>query len=178
MKKAIFALSMMSAAMLSANVYAADIGDGTVHFKGEIVDSPCVVSTDSQDQEILLGQVEKSTFAATGDKSPAKPFQIKLENCVVGEEGAKVSVNFNGVADETNKELVSVSTEAGAATGVGIGIYDQSNTLVKINNSTAQTDLKAGQNVLYFTAAYVQAGTTAVTTGYGNADVNFDLTYE
>ncbi len=55
MKKVVFALSAL--ALTSGSVFAADSGDGTVKFTGEIVDTPCVLSVDSQKQEVVLGQV-------------------------------------------------------------------------------------------------------------------------
>ena len=87
-----------------------------------------------------------------------------------------VEISFNGVGDADNSKLVSVSTEPGAATGVGIGIYDNTNTLVDLNTGKSATVLKEGQTVLYFTANYVSTK-DAVTTGYGNAEVDFNLTY-
>ncbi|HDS6365365.1 TPA: long polar fimbrial protein LpfA, partial [Escherichia coli] len=54
---------------------------------------------------------------------------------------------------------------------------DNSNTLVAMNSGEASTDLKKGQTVLYFTANYVST-LAAVTTGYGNAQVDFNLSYE
>lgn len=74
-------------------------------------------------------------------------------------------------------ELISVSTEAGAAKGVGIGIYDNSNTPVALNGGKATVNLSKGQTVLYFTANYVSTS-NSVTTGYGNAQVDFNLSYE
>ncbi len=86
-------------------------------------------------------------------------------------------MSFTGVGDADKSDLISVSTEAGAAKGVGIGIYDNSNTLVALNGGKASVDLKTGQTVLYFTANYVSTLAT-VTTGYGNAQVDFNLSYE
>ncbi|EGZ6673659.1 long polar fimbrial protein LpfA, partial [Escherichia coli] len=57
MKKVLFALSAL--ALTSTSVFAADAGDGTVKFTGEIVDAACVVSPDTQKQEVVLGQVNK-----------------------------------------------------------------------------------------------------------------------
>ncbi|TGB90767.1 long polar fimbrial protein LpfA [Escherichia sp. E2748] len=166
-------------ALTSGSVFAAESGDGTVKFIGEIVDAPCVLSVDSQKQEVVLGQVNKSVFTAIGAKSPSKPFEVKLEECDTGAGKTKVKVGFSGVgdSDSTNGSLVSLSTEAGAATGVGIGIYDNSNTLIPLNSGTAETEIKDGQTVLYFTANYVSTK-DVVTTGYGNAEVDFNLTYE
>ncbi|EFO1477138.1 long polar fimbrial protein LpfA [Escherichia coli] len=174
MKKVIFALSAL--ALTSGSVFAADSGDGTVKFTGEIVDAACVLSVDSQNQEVVLGQVQKSVFKAIGDKSPSKSFEIKLEDCDITTL-KKVKVGFSGVGDADKPELISVSTESGAAKGVGIGIYDNSNTLVPMNTGNTTANLKKGQTVLYFTANYVSTLAT-VSTGYGNAQVDFDLSYE
>lgn len=96
MKKVVFALSAL--AVVSTSAFAAESGDGTIKFTGEIVDAPCVVSTDSQNQEVVLGQVKKNIFKAIGDKSSSKPFQIKLEDCDIT-SNTKVNVSFNGVGD-------------------------------------------------------------------------------
>lgn len=163
-------------AVMSSSVFAAASGDGTIKFTGEIVDSPCVISVDSQNQEVVLGQVKKSVFTEVGDKSSSRPFEIKLEECDISSK-TKVNVSFSGIADETNDSLLSVNTEAGSASGVGIGIYDNGNKLVDVNTGKATTTLQAGQTVLYYTASYV-ATKAAITTGYGNAEVDFNLTYE
>lgn len=67
MKKVVFALSAL--AVVSTSAFAAESGDGTIKFTGEIVDAPCVVSTDSQNQEVVLGQVKKIS---------SKPLAINL----------------------------------------------------------------------------------------------------
>ncbi|MGL4683536.1 MAG: long polar fimbrial major subunit LpfA [Hafnia alvei] len=169
-------LAALTMAALSGSAFAANSGDGSVKFTGEIVDAPCVISADSQNQEVVLGQVKKSVFTAAGDKSTAKPFEIKLEECDITSK-KKVNVSFSGVGDSVKSDLISVSTETGAATGVAIGIYDNSNTLVPMNTGKSTTTLSEGQTVLYYTASYVSTGDT-VTTGYGNAEVDFNLTYE
>ncbi len=57
MKKVLFALSAL--ALTSTSVFAADAGDGTVKFTGEIVDAACVVSPDTQKQEVVPGSGEQ-----------------------------------------------------------------------------------------------------------------------
>jgi len=151
--------------------------DGTVHFTGQIVDAPCVVAIGSQDQDVNLGQVKTLVFSAAGDKSPAQPFQINLENCVIGSTFTKANVSFSGIGDTDNAALLAIDNQAGAASGVGIGIYDNTNTLVDLNTGSSETTLRTGQTVLYYTAAYVQAGATAVTPGYGDSSVDFNITY-
>ena len=138
--------------------------------------TPLVLCLQTLKTKVVLGQVNKSVFTAMGDKSTATPFKIKLENCDIS-TFKNVEISFNGVGDADNSKLVSVSTEPGAATGVGIGIYDNTNTpRLTWNTGKSATVLKEGQTVLYFTANYVSTK-DAVTTGYGNAEVDFNLTY-
>lgn len=174
MKKVLSALSFL--ALTSTSVFAAGPGEGSIKFVGELVDAPCVVSADSQYQEVVLGQVNVSVFTGVGDKSPSTPFKIKLENCDTS-NFQNVDVSFSGIANGDNDALIALSTEPGAATGVGIGIYDNDNVIVPANEKTAKPiPLKNGQTVLYFSANYVST-LDAVTTGYGNAEVDFNLTY-
>ncbi|WP_139300282.1 fimbrial protein [Nissabacter archeti] len=171
MKKGFF-VSAVTALVVSHSAFAADIGDGTIRFKGEIVDAPCVVSADSQNQEINLGQVKATTLATAGDKSTAKPFQIKLEECDITSK-TKVKVQFNGLADADGRLLVN--NEAGAATNVTIGLFDKAGADIKVGTATAEEILREGQHVLYYSAAYVSKG--SATPGYGNSQVDFDVTY-
>lgn len=162
--------------LFTSGVFAAGNGDGTVHFTGEIIDAPCVVSVDSQNQEVNLGQVKSSVFTAVGDKSTAKSFQIKLEECDISTMNT-AHVVFSGNGDSDDATLVAINNEAGSASGVGIGIYDNAGASVALNSGETTETLKAGQTVLYYTARYVQSG-DSVTTGYGNGEVDFNLTYE
>ncbi len=98
MKKVLFALSAL--ALTSTSVFAADAGDGSVKFTGEIVDAACVVSPDTQNKK-LFWAVNKSVFTTTGDKSAATPFKIKLENCDIS-TFKNVEISFNGVGDADN----------------------------------------------------------------------------
>lgn len=176
MKKG-FAFPFIATMVLANSAMAASNGDGTVHFKGEIVDAPCVVSADSQNQEVNLGQVKTTIFAAKGAKSPSIPFQIKLEECDTTKGKTKVSVGFAGIAAAGDATLISINQEAGSATNVGIGIYDNKSVAVPLNTGSSSTTLVNGQNVLYYSASYVSTA-TGVTPGYGNADVDFNVTYQ
>ncbi|MEA7187983.1 F7-2 fimbrial protein, partial [Salmonella enterica subsp. enterica serovar Virginia] len=55
-------VSFPSSRTFRPGLAAAESGDGTIKFTGEIVDAPCVVSTDSQNREVVLGQVKKNIF--------------------------------------------------------------------------------------------------------------------
>jgi len=81
------------------------------------------------------------------------------------------------MGDTTKPDMLALTNEVGAATGVAIGIYDNANQAVDLNTGKSPNSLAAGQTVLYYSANYV-ATKDAVTTGYGNASVDFNVTYE
>lgn len=56
MKKTVIAATIITTTLFCANVFAKD---GTIRFVGDIVDSPCVVNPESQDQLVRLGQVKE-----------------------------------------------------------------------------------------------------------------------
>jgi type 1 fimbria pilin len=150
--------------------------DGTVKFTGDIVDAPCVVAPESQDQTINLGQVKKSVFTAAGDKSPRTQFQIKLEECDAT-VAQNASITFTGLADETNNDLLNVSRGPGATKGVGIEISDRNSAPIALNKPSADFSLVNGQNIIDFGARYVST-VAAVTTGHANGVVDFNFTYK
>ncbi len=55
--------------------------DGVVHFVGEIVDSTCEVTSDTADQTVPLGKVNKTAFSGVGSVASPQEFSIKLINC-------------------------------------------------------------------------------------------------
>lgn len=57
MKKGCFALSAL--AVVSTSAFAAESGDGTIKFTGEIVDAPCVVSDSQNPRKLCWVRLEK-----------------------------------------------------------------------------------------------------------------------
>ncbi|MBB1199527.1 long polar fimbrial protein LpfA [Enterobacteriaceae bacterium 89] len=177
MKKIILSTLVVPFALSAFSALAAGGSDGTIQFNGSIVDTPCVVATESQNQSVELGTVKSSTFAAAGDKSVEKPFQIKLEECDLSSGKTKVSVAFNGLSDDTDTTLLSVANGAGSAEGVGIGIFDTDNQQIDLNKASTATNLQEGETILNYAARYVSTA-AKVTAGSANSEVDFSLTYE
>lgn len=150
--------------------------DGTVKFTGDIIDSPCVVSSDSQYQDVNLGQVTSSTFVKAKDTSTFTNFNINLEECS-GDTLKNANVTFRGTSDALDTDLLAIGGEAGAAKGVGIEISDQSGAIVPMNKASSDMALTAGQNILYFKARY-KSTAVPVVSGHANAQADFQLAYK
>jgi major type 1 subunit fimbrin (pilin) len=182
------ALSVMSAAMLVAgSVNAADpapspvvVNGGTIHFKGDLVNAACAVSTESADKIVRLGQYRTATFTKVGDTSAKVPFTIVLNDCDTS-VSSTASVAFTGQTDATDPTLLAIASDDNTTTasGVGIEIMDRTSKVLTPNGSSFSTAqaLVDGANTLNFSARY-KATATKATAGQANADATFVMKYE
>lgn len=151
--------------------------DGTVNFTGDIVNAPCVVSSDTQNLNVNLGQVKSSTFAKVKDSSAYRDFKIVLEECTTTTL-KNTNITFRGSSDELNKDLLGIGGQSGAAKGVGIEISDAASaTAIPLNKASSDYALKDGQNTLMFKARYV-ATAIPVVAGHANSQAEFQLAYK
>ncbi|MBY7354181.1 chaperone-usher fimbrial major subunit [Escherichia ruysiae] len=178
----------LAALLMSGHVLAED---GTVHFVGEIVDSTCEVTSDTKDQTVPLGKVNKTAFSAPGDLASPQAFSIKLEKCPATYN--KAAVRFDGVEASNASGDLAIGNplnatapgdytgqgSAIAATGVAIRIFNrEDNSQVKLYTDSAWTniDTTLGTAEMKFIARYI-ATSAAVTAGTANADAQFTIEY-
>lgn len=178
MKKIILA-TIVSAA-LSASAFAADQGHGKVTFKGEIIDAPCSISSDSIDQTVELGQIANSILAQGGSSTP-KQFTIELEDCVL-ETGVndKVSITFSGASAGFDSKLLGVTGLTGAVGNVGIQITDTQGLPIDMGITTTQAhQLQDGSNTLQYSAYLVGDNVPVADIPLGKFEgvTNFTLAY-
>lgn len=164
----------------AANADAVSVNGGTVHFKGELVNAACAVSTASSNQTVELGQYRTATFTKTGDTSAKIPFSIVLNDCDPT-VAATAAVAFTGQIDAQDKTLLAIASGDNGSTagGVGIEILDSASDTLTPNGSvfSAAQNLIQGTNTLHFSARYkATADTTAP--GQANADATFVMKYE
>lgn len=171
---------LISTGMAITSAQAEDQGAGQVTFTGAIIDAACSIHPDSVDQTVNLGQIAKSELE-DGNSSNARKFDIKLENCVVGddEEGYKsVSLTFNGVfAVEGDSSLLALGSDT--AKGAGIGISDQRGNQINFGEATDLVDLVNGDMTMSF-SAYLKGlddDKNPVTTGEFESITDFTLAY-
>ncbi|MCP2006222.1 UNVERIFIED_ORG: type 1 fimbria pilin [Buttiauxella agrestis ATCC 33320] len=155
---------------------ASEAHDGQVNITGTITDNTCVVSPDSLDFTVVMGNVPAKQFFQTGDGTRYEPFAIYLEKC--GGAASGVTVSFQGQLDKLNPDLLALTGGSGYASGMGVGIYNQDKTLIPVGNESEQIRLTADQGAvkMNFYARYIADG-AAVAAGMANASATFMLTY-
>lgn len=159
---------------------------GTVHFKGNVVDSPCVVSAGAQgaDMTVELSDVPLTEFYGAGTTTTSgiegnhkKTFTINMEKCSAS-EAQSIKFTFKGTPD-TNIPVVlkNTSSASPAAVDVGIAIFDGS-TKLDLNQSSSTLTIPSGETSgrKDFQADYYTTG-SAVSKGAVEAVATFDVTF-
>ena len=173
----VFAVLLLSPCLVYAgNHHRVTVKGGDVHFSGAVEAAPCVVSQESADQKVEMGQVRTSDFSSLGSWSDPVEFTINLKECDTT-IAQQVGVTFRGVTDGKDPTVLMAGQGAGSAEGIGLGIFDSRGVQV-IPNTRPQTFtmLEDGENVLYFRARYRSTSRT-VTGGDASAQTWFTLTY-
>jgi type 1 fimbria pilin len=158
-------LSTMSAGYVSA------AEGGVVRFNGTVIDAPCSLAAESDDQTVPMGDI--SILSLTAGTTSTESFQVKLENCVA--DTKKIAISFNGNTGATNTDLLGVT---GFASGVGIELLnmDKGASPIPVNAAAEiATEVLAGDHVFNFGARLVADGTPAP--GDFTAETNFILSY-
>ncbi|WP_044873201.1 fimbrial protein [Pseudomonas sp. LFM046] len=184
---------------LIASANTAMAADGTINFTGDIVAASCNItggagtnvggSKGNQTIDVNLGKVSIDALGSTAGGGIAGGTNINM-NLDCGSTGTgltTVKVKFDPKSgsgiDTTNVSLLKTT---GTATGVGIGIYDDSGKLLNLSaNETFDAPLiKEGTDPdftykaeLNLRAGYVKSGTAKPTAGTANGTLPFTLTY-
>lgn len=181
------------ALVLSSTVFAGNVlaSDGTVHFRGEVIDSTCEVTADTADQNVDLGKVNRTAFSGVGSTAAPTEFHIDLDKCPA--TYTKAAVRFDGTEASDGNGDLAVGTPATAsapgdftgtgtattATGVAIRIYNRAdNSQVQLYKDSAYSNIDptAGTASMKFIARYIATSAT-VTAGTANADSQFTIEY-
>lgn len=169
---------LMIVALLAGSTFAsfANAADGTINFVGTISDVACTITPDTGNQQVKLGTISSTAFAASGDTASPTKFSVILSSCPASLTSA--TVKFDGPTDSANSSLVALTDVTGVATGVGVGIYESdSSTMIPVGSASASIPLSAGTDTkIDFVAKYVATGTT-VEAGEANAVSDFTISY-
>lgn len=177
MTKAVMAGAVAMALVSFGANAAKSQGQGTVNFKGSVIDAPCGIAPESADQTIDFGQISKAHLNKDGI-SKKQNLDIKLVNCEFGTAAAgatlknNVKVTFSGVNTGGDFTGLGLST-----TNAVVKMSGQNGELVKFDGTTTSaTKLQNGDNTLRY-QAWVQKGAKDVTEGEFAAVANFALAY-
>lgn len=175
MKKNLIVTTLAVAAVLSsASAFAAD---GQVNFTGEIIEQGCkVVNAPDNPLTVNLGKVAKTAFTGAGSTAAATRFTLQLTNCP--ETVKSASVKFDGTAENGDTSVLALTRVEGMATGVGIQLSDNTNTVLPLYTASREYTLKPGSddNNLDFIARYIATSET-VTPGPANSTASFTINY-
>lgn len=173
MKKNIIATLIAASSVFAINNALA--ADGTIDFTGEITDQACELAAGSDALKVNLGKVSKTALPSAGSTAAATKFTIKLINCPATVTTASVKFDADSyLGDDT---VIKLKEEAGVATGVGIQITDDVNTIVPLFTASKNYPLQQNvENNLDFRARYIAKSDT-VTTGPANGTATFTINY-
>lgn len=187
----------LSSVFIAGGVLAAD---GTVHFRGEVIDSSCEVTPETKDQVVDLGKVNRTAFTNVNDVAAPTAFSIDLTNCP--ETFKSAAVRFDGLEDSHGNNNLAIGTPvdnsgdaasgispvnnngdfsgtgtATAAKGVAIRLYNRAdNSQVKLYENSASTPISNKTASMKFMARYI-ATEADITVGTANADSQFTVEY-
>ncbi|HEK3218856.1 TPA: fimbrial protein [Proteus mirabilis] len=173
MRKSFIAMLIATTSIFASNNILA--ADGTIDFTGEIIDNACELAAGSDALKVNLGKVSKTALPNAKSTAAATKFTIKLINCPATVSTA--SVKFDAESYSGDDTVIALKQESGVATGVGIQIMDDANTVVPLFTASKNYPLKEGvENNLDFIARYI-AKTDSVTAGLANANATFTINY-
>ncbi|WP_434660998.1 chaperone-usher fimbrial major subunit [Klebsiella sp. MISC125] len=182
-----------SALVLSSTVLAghALASDGTVHFRGEVIDSTCEVTADTNDQNVDLGKVNTTAFTGVGSTAAPTEFNIDVVKCPATIKTTAIRFDGTEASDGNGDLAIGNPTETGTpgdytgdgtdpttATGVAIRIYNsEDNSQVELYKDSLPVAVNAsGEASMKFIARYIATNAT-VTPGTANADSQFTVEY-
>lgn len=164
-------------AMVTTSSFASTIGQGTINFKGKVIDAPCGIASESADQSIDFGQLSKSALQ-NNKTSEVKNIKIKLVNCDFSEKSAdfkkKVKVSFSGLTNANSAQELLNNGSTGTAVVINAG-----STPVSFDGSTLQSaSIQEGDNVLSYQTWVKKASGEKVSEGEFSSQANFNISYE
>lgn len=170
----------------TARNHVVTIIGGDTHFRGSLAEGACVVSSESRDMHVDMGQYRNNEFTGVGSESPLHiPFVVHLSDCNP-ELADRIGISFYGMTDPKEPDAflvtsgdgspVGVSGDAGFS-GLGLVISDaQGNTIVPDMPPHLTTHVDGWDISIPFTARY-RATSREVYPGSLRSDVDFRLVY-
>ncbi len=149
--------------------------DVLVSVTGKLYGNTCIVSSDSKEITVPLGDIGTRQFLVTGEVSNIKtPFIINLENC--GPTFSGVKIQFTSTPDTDNLQLIKL--EDGGATGVAVQLLDKDSKLIPINTQTTAYGVAGSETVSMKFFARLAATGAPVTPGAVSALATWVLEYQ
>ncbi|GJL38561.1 hypothetical protein TUM17576_53810 [Enterobacter hormaechei] len=141
-----------------------------------------VAACKTPDIHVDLQKHASSDFPTVGATSPATPFNFEIQNCDPNINSVnytfKPAPGVSLVSDGNSDQHITLDS-ASSASGVGIQVLYNNDTLVPFNSKITYTGYNkttGGSYTIPMKARYIRTG--AVTAGTANSAVEFIMTYE
>ncbi|AUI88452.1 hypothetical protein BS333_19185 [Vibrio azureus] len=156
-----------------------------MNFKGELLDSPCIIDPNNSDIDVTLRDIPALNMNYLPGKSVEMPFQIKLINCNLNQAGA-ISIYFNGETEEGMGNLQHKYLKvSGQNEGkIGLGVLDEQGELVTIGEGDSGYPIEINdENITVNFSAFIKSTPDAlenksVVADNYSARATFEVRYE
>ncbi|HGJ5864534.1 MAG TPA: fimbrial protein [Arsenophonus nasoniae] len=172
MRKLLMALSLSVTFLSQFSAYGSS---GSIILNGQLIGSTCQVTANTKNQTVILDTLSINNFQKKNDTSIGKSFNITLSQC---QPTDNISVVFHDAKNGLTEDgLIANQTGNDYAKGIAIGIYDNDNNPIKMNEKIAvDVDNNNSTHNLALIAKYVATG-NEVEAGKVASTVNFTITY-
>lgn len=163
-----------ASAMLALWISPAKSYDVLLSVKGVISGNTCIISSESQNINVPLGNIANRQFLNVGDISQIKtPFTIRLEECGPTFEGAKIT--FSGITDNNDSQYLKI--DDGEASGIAVAIMDSKNEVIPLNSTTPVYGVANQKSLDILFYARLVATKIPVTPGKVTATATYTVEY-
>lgn len=174
----VMASIMASATCAQAASTTTTVNGGNIKFMGSVVDAPCAVALESEDQVVHIDQITlKSLGAKDAVSGQSKPFYVTLTNCDVSTY-TNAAISFSGQSDAITAGALANTAGSGGATGVALRLFGPDGKAMDVNSGTASDTipLSKGDNTIPMSVDYLTTGDEP-TAGAVEAVATFQIIY-
>ncbi|PRD13697.1 fimbrial protein [Pantoea coffeiphila] len=178
LNKILISMGIVLASVSTASIaaYTGTPTNGTIEFKGSLVNSACGLAANSS--PVMVDFAEITTAALkNGARAGNEKKNIELQNCdITVAQHATVTYQPN-TANPNDASLAAMLS--GTAKGAGIGLTDNAGKDVVWGQASSPVNLTNGKSVIPF-MAYVKAdnSSSAVEPGDFTSQINFQIDYQ
>ncbi len=158
-----------------AEASATNQGQGRVHVRGSIVETPCAIATESRDQSVDMGVTSASLIARNGQSAP-QFFHIRLVNCRLdrlkpGDPAWRYfQLTFNGKDDNGSFALND------GANGIALQLTDSQGNIAHPNQPLPVGEITPGDMILGYSLRLV-GNHRDMQAGNFHSDLRFMMNY-
>ena len=167
---------LVALALSGLSVHCANAADGTLTFKGSIINSSCTLTGgNGTNIQVPLGSIPTSNFTKVTDKGPQVGFKISVTGCKPG----VYHLILDGTTVSGEQNILALDSDVDNAKGVGIEVTGIDNAPITLSKELNAEDasVTVGEDGLasFLLKANYVAVANDVEAGKANATANFTI---